>query len=61
MRPSTSRCFEDVEAPFDGWRLVVRPVSPAEEFHERFVSHTRSFAAVSASLFVKGDAFAATR
>ena len=58
--PEHVAMVEDVEAPFDAWRLVVRPVSPAKEFHERFVSQLRSFAAVSASLFVKGDAFAAT-
>jgi Rad3-related DNA helicase len=58
--PEHVAMFEDVMAPFDGWRLVVRPVSPAQEFHERFLSRVRSFAAVSASLFVKGDAFAAT-
>ncbi len=58
--PDNVAMFENVVAPFDGWRLVVRPVSPAKEFHERFVAHMRSFAAVSASLFVKGDAFAAT-
>ncbi|MBM4384394.1 MAG: hypothetical protein FJ091_13640 [Deltaproteobacteria bacterium] len=58
--PEHVAMVEDVEAPFDAWRLVVRPVSPAKEFHERFVSQMRSFAAVSASLFVRGDAFAAT-
>jgi ATP-dependent DNA helicase DinG len=58
--PEHVAMFEDVEAPFDAWRLVVRPVSPAKEFHERFVSQLRSLAAVSASLFVQGDAFAAT-
>jgi Rad3-related DNA helicase len=58
--PEHVAAFEDVVAPFDGWRLVVRPVSPAKQFHEQFLSRTRSFAAVSASLFVRGDAFAAT-
>jgi len=58
--PEHVSMFENVLTPFDGWRLVVRPVSPAKEFHERFVAHVRSFAAVSASLFVRGDAFAAT-
>jgi ATP-dependent DNA helicase DinG len=58
--PGHVAMFENVAAPFDGWRLVVRPVSPAKEFHERFLAPLRSFAAVSASLFVKGDAFAAT-
>ena len=58
--PDNVAMFENVVAPFDGWRLVVRPVAPAKQFHEQFLSRTRSFAAVSASLFVKGDAFAAT-
>jgi ATP-dependent DNA helicase DinG len=58
--PEHVAMFENVMAPFDSWRLAVRPVSPAKEFHERFVAQVRSFAAVSASLFVQGDAFAAT-
>jgi ATP-dependent DNA helicase DinG len=58
--PEHVAMFENVAPPFDGWRLAVRPVSPAREFHERFLSRMRSFAAVSASLFVRGDAFAAT-
>jgi ATP-dependent DNA helicase DinG len=58
--PEHVAMLENVVAPFDGWRLAVRPVSPAREFHERFLSQLRSFAAVSASLFVQGDAFAAT-
>jgi ATP-dependent DNA helicase DinG len=58
--PEHVAAFEEVYTPFDTWRLVVRPVSPARDFHERFVSQLRSFAAVSASLFVRGDAFAAT-
>ena len=58
--PEHVAMFENVVPPFDAWRLVVRPVSPAKEFHERFLSQLRSFAAVSASLFVRGDAFAAT-
>jgi Rad3-related DNA helicase len=51
--------FEGVEPPYDRWRLAVRPVSPAVAFHERLMARVRSFAGVSASLFVGGDAFAA--
>jgi ATP-dependent DNA helicase DinG len=51
--------FEGVEAPFDRWRLAVRLVSPAGLFHEGLMQRVRSFAGVSASLFVAGDAFAA--
>jgi len=51
--------FERLEAPFDGWRLAVRQVSPAEPFHERFADRLESLSCVSASLFVGGDAFAA--
>jgi ATP-dependent DNA helicase DinG len=51
--------FEGVEAPWDRWRLAVRRVSPAEAFQELFLSRCESFAGVSASLFVGGDAFAA--
>jgi ATP-dependent DNA helicase DinG len=51
--------FERVVAPFDRWRLAVRPVSPADAFHARFLGSLESFCAVSASLFVAGDAFPA--
>jgi ATP-dependent DNA helicase DinG len=51
--------FEGVEPPWDRWRLAVRRVSPAEPFHEHFLSRLHAFAGVSASLFVGGDAFAA--
>jgi ATP-dependent DNA helicase DinG len=51
--------FEGVEAPWDRWRLAVRLVSPALAFREQFLSRLESFAGVSASLFVAGDAFAA--
>lgn len=51
--------FERLVAPFDRWRLAVRPVSPAGAFHERFLGGLQSFCAVSASLFVAGDAFPA--
>lgn len=51
--------FEDVAPPYDLWRCVVRPVSPAAAFDELFLSRLRSFTGVSASLFIEGDAFAA--
>lgn len=58
-RPEAVASFEGVEAPFDRWRLVVRLVSPAAAFHAGLMEKLRSFAGVSASLFVGGDAFAA--
>jgi Rad3-related DNA helicase len=51
--------FEELVAPHDRWRLVVRPVALADLFHERFADSLESLACVSASLFVGGDAFAA--
>jgi ATP-dependent DNA helicase DinG len=51
--------FESLEAPFDRWRLVVRAVDPSGAFHAGFLERLDSFAAVSASLFVGGDAYAA--
>jgi len=57
--PEAVAGFEGVLAPFDRWRLMVRQVSPADAFHAQFVDGLRSFAGVSASLFVEGDAFAA--
>jgi Rad3-related DNA helicase len=51
--------FEGLVRPWDHWRLAIRSVSPAEFFHERFLMRLESFAVVSASLFVEGDAFAA--
>jgi ATP-dependent DNA helicase DinG len=51
--------FEGVDAPWDRWRLAVRLVSPADAFREHFLARLSSFAGVSASLFVGGDAFAA--
>jgi len=51
--------YDGLVAPFDRWRLAVRPVSPGPVFHERFLGGLASFAGVSASLFVGGDAFAA--
>ena len=51
--------FERLEPPFDRWRLVVRAVSPADAFHQRFAERLETLACVSASLFVAGDPFAA--
>jgi ATP-dependent DNA helicase DinG len=50
--------FENLVPPWDQWRCVVRPVSPAAPFDEQFLSKLQSFAGVSASLFIEGDAFA---
>jgi ATP-dependent DNA helicase DinG len=58
-RAEAVAAFEGVEAPFDRWRLAVRLVSPADAFHKSLMERVRSFAGVSASLFVNGDAFAA--
>jgi len=57
--PEAVAGFEGVLSPFDRWHLLVRQVSPAESFHAHFLDGLRSFAGVSASLFVAGDAFAA--
>jgi len=57
--PEAVAAFEGVLPPFDRWRLVVRQITPADSFHARFLDGLRSFAGVSASLFVDGDAFAA--
>ncbi|MAE94607.1 MAG: hypothetical protein CL910_08110 [Deltaproteobacteria bacterium] len=57
-QPDAVAAFEGVHAPFDRWRLVVRQVSPAEPFHAGLMDELRSFAGVSASLFVEGAAFA---
>ena len=51
--------FEGLVPPWEAWRSVVRPVSPAAAFEENFLSGLESFAGVSASLFIEGDAFAA--
>ncbi len=51
--------FDGLAPPHDRWRLSIRPVSPADAFHDAFMSKLDSLAAVSASLFVAGDAFAA--
>jgi len=57
--PEAVTGFEAVLPPFDRWRLMVRQVSPADAFHTHFIDGLLSFAGVSASLFVGGDAFAA--
>jgi ATP-dependent DNA helicase DinG len=57
--PDSVVSFEDVVPPFDRWRLVVRPVAPGADFERELLGRLRSFAGVSASLFVGGDAFAA--
>ncbi len=51
--------FDGIDPPWDRWRLAVRLVSPAAAFRENFLERLESFAGVSASLFVGGDAFAA--
>ena len=51
--------FDGIDPPWDRWRLAVRLVSPASAFRENFLERLESFAGVSASLFVGGDAFAA--
>lgn len=51
--------FDRLAVPYDRWVLALRPVSPAGAFHREFLESRSSFAAVSASLFVGGDAFAA--
>lgn len=51
--------FEQLASPFDRWQLAIRAVSPAGAFHEAFLCRLESFTAVSASLFVGGDSFAA--
>ncbi len=51
--------FEALGRPGQRFRLLIRPVSPASPYHVGFMDGLDTFAAVSASLFVKGDAFAA--
>ncbi|MGH0036028.1 MAG: helicase C-terminal domain-containing protein [Myxococcota bacterium] len=51
--------FERLVAPYDHWTLAIRKVSTAADFHEQFHARLESLAAVSASLFVAGDPFAA--
>ncbi|MBW2448087.1 MAG: hypothetical protein JRG83_19500 [Deltaproteobacteria bacterium] len=50
--------FERVEPPWDRWRLAIRNVSLEEPFDEQFLSRLSSFAGVSASVFIGGNAFA---
>lgn len=57
-RADVVSAFEALRSPYDHWQLSIRAVSPAESFHEAFLSRLESFAAVSASLFVGGDVFA---
>jgi Rad3-related DNA helicase len=57
--PDAVVAFEDVLPPFDRWRLVVRPVAPGADFDRELLSRLSSFAGVSASLFIGGDALAA--
>jgi ATP-dependent DNA helicase DinG len=57
--PDAVVSFEGVVAPFDRWRLVVRPVAPGADFERELLGKLQSLAGVSASLFVGGDAFAA--
>jgi ATP-dependent DNA helicase DinG len=58
-RDEVVAAFEDLAPPYDRWRLALRQVAPARSFHEAFLQKLESFAAVSASLFVGGDSFAA--
>lgn len=58
-QPDAVASFENLGPPHNRWRLAVRRVSPADEFHDKFMDKLDSFAGVSASLFVGGDAGAA--
>lgn len=51
--------FSRLSAPYDRWTLALRAVAPGEVFHTGFMEGLESFAAVSASLFIDGDEFAA--
>jgi len=51
--------FEGLEAPYDHWSLVLRPIAPGEAFREQFLGRIESLAVVSATLFVGGDDYAA--
>ena len=59
MRTTWSPPSTGSSPPYDRWSLALRAVSPAASFHREFLESRDSFAAVSASLFVDGDAFAA--
>ncbi len=50
--------FSRLERPFDRWRLSIHTVSLEEPFAENFLEKLRSFAGVSASVFIGGNAFA---
>lgn len=58
-QPDAVASFENLGPPHNRWRLAVRRVSPADVFHDKFMDKLDSFAGVSASLFVGGDAGAA--
>lgn len=51
--------FDRLVGPYDRWSLAIWSVSPAHAFHTHFLESLDSFAVVSATLFVGGDAFAA--
>ncbi len=57
--PSHVSSFEGLGRPGSRFRLSIRPVSPASSYHAGFMDGLDTFAAVSASLFVANDAFAA--
>ena len=51
--------FSRLVVPHDRWTLALRAVAPGEIFQTVFMEGLESFAAVSASLFIEGDEFAA--
>ncbi len=51
--------FSRLTVPYDRWTLALRAVAPGEVFNTVFMDGLDSFAAVSASLFIDGDEFAA--
>ena len=56
--PNYVSSFESLGRSQQRFRLLIRPVSLADSYHASFMDLLDSFAAVSASLFVAGDAFA---
>jgi Rad3-related DNA helicase len=56
--PNYVSSFESLGRSQQRFRLLIRPVSLADSYHTSFMDTLDSFAAVSASLFVAGDAFA---
>ncbi|MCH7867103.1 MAG: hypothetical protein IH881_05355 [Myxococcales bacterium] len=56
--PDYVSSFESLGRSQQRFRLLIRPVSPADSYHASFMDPLDSFAAVSASLFIAGDAFA---